>query len=62
MTFSDVTVVLVINSNIDPTVNIEKNVSKRIPYKNQVELKIWDQNKINEWINLYPIDFSNGKL
>lgn len=61
LTFSDVTVVLVINSNIDPTVNIEKNVSKRIPYKNQVELKIWDQNKINEWINLYPIDFSNAQ-
>lgn len=61
LTFSDVTVVLVINSVIDPSVDIEKNISKRIPYKNQVDLKIWDQSKINEWINLYPIDFSNAQ-
>ena len=61
LTFSDVTVVLVINSVIDPSVDIENNISKRIPYKNQVDLKIWDQRKINEWINLYPIDFSNAQ-
>lgn len=61
LTFSDITVVLVINSVIDLSVDIEKNISKRIPYKNQVDLKIWDQGKINEWINLYPIDFSNAQ-
>ena len=61
LTFSDVTVILLINSAIDPSVNIENNISQKIPYKNQVELKIWDQNKINEWINLYPIDFSNAQ-
>lgn len=61
LTFSEVTIVLVTNSNVTPTIDIDKDIIKKIPYKSQIDLKIWDENVINRWIDLYPIDFSNAQ-
>ena len=61
LTFTDVTLILVTNSYIDSTIDLSKDISKKIPYKSNVDLKIWDQHKIEQLANLYPIDFSNAQ-
>lgn len=61
LTFSEVTIILITNSDISLAVDIEKDISKRIPYKNHIELKIWGPTVLNQWVNLYPIDFSNAQ-
>lgn len=61
LTFTDVTLILVTNSYIDSTIDLSKDISKKIPYKSNVDLKIWDQHKIEQLAYLYPIDFSNAK-
>ena len=61
LTFADVTLILVTNSYIDSTIDLSKDISKKIPYKSNVDLKIWDQHKIEQLASLYPIDFSNAQ-
>lgn len=61
LTFADVTLILVTNAYIDSTVHLSNDISKKIPYKGNIDLKIWDQHKIEQLASLYPIDFSNAQ-
>lgn len=61
LTFSEITIILVINSDIDSSIDLKKDIGKKIPYKSKIDLKIWDQNTINLWIDQYPIDYSNAQ-
>lgn len=60
-TFSDVTLILIANAYIDLPIDIAKDVGKGIPGKGQINLKIWDRKVINQWIDQYPIDYSNAQ-
>lgn len=60
LTVSDVTLILITNSCIDSYTSNEI-IRAKIPYKNNVDVIIWDKRFIDEWINNYPIDFSNSQ-
>lgn len=61
LTFTDVTLILVTNTYIDSAINLSEDIRKKIPYKGNVDLEIWDQQKIEQLASLYPIDFSNAQ-
>lgn len=61
LTVVDATLILVTNSYLDPSIDTNKDINKSIPYKNNIEIQIWDKKIIEQWIKLYPIDFSNAQ-
>lgn len=59
LAFSNITLVLIVNTHSNSPANQTSRVNVQIPYKDNVQVEIWDKSTVDDWINLYPIDYNN---